>query len=171
MSVLETIQDYDQRSLLLSQHSRSWAARYRKPISKSADGHLYLLVGGALGLFMESGTQFLTLMLVAFTVERALYWSLKNSLKRRRPAAALPDFQSHIIASDEFSFPSGHTCAAFLFVTLLILHFGLWLLPLYAWSACVAMSRVYLGVHFPTDTVVGAVLGSSIALITAQWLT
>ncbi|WP_439100333.1 phosphatase PAP2 family protein [Congregibacter sp.] len=169
MSVLETIQDFDHRSLLLSQQSQSWGARHRRPISRTADGHWYLILGSALGLFSQSGAQFLTHMLVAFAVERTLYWSLKNSLKRRRPAAALPDFQSHIIASDEFSFPSGHTCAAFLFVTLLVLHFGLWFLPLYAWSVAVGMSRVYLGVHFPTDTVVGAVLGSSIALVTAQW--
>ncbi|MFK8042982.1 phosphatase PAP2 family protein [Congregibacter sp.] len=154
----------------MSQQSQSWVARYRKPVSKSADGHLYFIVGGALALSLESGTEFVSHMLVAFVIERGLYCSLKNSLKRRRPAAALPGFHSHIVASDEFSFPSGHTCAAFLFVTLLVSQYGFWLLPLYIWSSCVAMSRVYLGVHFPTDTVVGAALGSSIALITAQSL-
>lgn len=169
MGVLETIQDFDTRSLLLSQESQSWLARHRRGISRSADGHLYLLLGSALGMLWNGGTQFFAHMLCAFVIERPLYWLLKNSLKRRRPAVALPNFHSHIIASDEFSFPSGHTCAAFLFVTLLVLHFGVCMLPLYSWSFAVAMSRVYLGVHFPTDTVVGAILGSVIAVITARW--
>jgi undecaprenyl-diphosphatase len=111
---------------------------------------------------------FLPHALLAFSVERVVYWIMKNSLKRARPAEALPDFKSHIIASDEFSFPSGHTSAAFLFVTLLTFHFGPVLVLLYPWAMAVAMSRVYLGVHFPSDTVMGAVLGSSLALTTAS---
>ncbi len=41
---------------------------------------------------------------------------------------------------------------------------------MYLWASCVAMSRVILGVHFPGDTVAGALMGSSIALATASYL-
>ena len=170
MRVLDTIQDFDRRSLLLSQESRSWVARHCRAVSRTADGPLYALLGAAIGYAGVSGKLFVIHLVTAFALERCTYWLLKNSLRRKRPAEALPDFHSHIIASDEFSFPSGHTCAAFLFVTLLVLHFGPLLIPLYLWSAAVAMSRVCLGVHFPTDTAVGAVLGTSIALFTAYWV-
>jgi undecaprenyl-diphosphatase len=170
MRVLDNIQDFDRHWLLLLQESQGAVARHRRLISRSADGELYLAIAMLLGLLTSAGDVFLLHMLFAFAIERVVYWCMKNTLRRKRPADALANFQSHIVASDEFSFPSGHSCAAFLFVTLLLLHFGLWLLPLYIWSAAVAMSRVYLGVHFPTDTVVGAVLGTSIALATAGWL-
>jgi undecaprenyl-diphosphatase len=169
MRVLDSIQDFDRRWLLLLQQSQSAVARHRRLISRTADGELYLLIAVLLALFTRTGDVFLAHVLLAFTVERIVYWCMKNSLRRKRPADALANFQSHIVASDEFSFPSGHSCAAFLFVTVLLLHFGLWILPLYLWSAAVAMSRVYLGVHFPTDTVVGATLGASIAFATSGW--
>ncbi len=156
--------------LLLLQQSQSWLAQHRREISRSADGYLYVVVGLAITLLAEQGEAILDHLIFAFTFERIAYWILKNGLRRKRPAEALPDFRSHIIASDEFSFPSGHTSAAFLFVTVLVVHFGALCLPLYAWAMAVGMSRVYLGVHFPTDTVMGAILGSSIALSTAHWL-
>lgn len=170
MRVLDSIQDFDRHWLLLLQQSQGAVARHRRLVSRSADGELYLLIALSLGLFASAGDVFLLHVLLAFAIERTVYWCMKNSLRRKRPADALANFQSHIVASDEFSFPSGHSCAAFLFVTVLLLHFGLWMLPLYLWSAAVAMSRVYLGVHFPTDTVVGAMLGVSIATATSGWL-
>lgn len=168
MRVLENIQDFDRRWLLLLQQSESWLAQNSRLISRSADGYLYVLIGGLVALAVGTDSVFLPHVLLAFGVERVVYWVLKNSLRRKRPAEALPDFKSHIIASDEFSFPSGHTSAAFLFVTLLTFHFGPALVLLYPWAIAVAMSRVYLGVHFPTDTVMGAILGSGIALTAAS---
>jgi len=170
MRVIESIQEYDRRGLLELQSSESWLAHNRRRISRSGDGYLYVVIGAMIVALADNGDQFLKHILAAFLIERCSYWILKNSLRRKRPAEALPDFKSQITAADEFSFPSGHTSAAFLFVTLLVLHGGPLLAPLYLWSAAVAMSRVYLGVHFPTDTVMGAALGTSIALSTAAWL-
>ena len=156
--------------LLFLQHSQSWLAQHRRAVSRSGDGHLYVVLGFLIATWAPGGDSFLRHILAAFAFERVSYWVLKNGLRRKRPAEALPDFQSHIVASDEFSFPSGHTSGAFLFATLLVLHFGVVALPLYLWSMAVGMSRVYLGVHFPTDTVMGALLGSSIGLSTGYWL-
>lgn len=170
MRVLDSIQDFDRRWLLLLQQSESCLAKHRRYISRTADGELYVIVGLVLALALEGGIAFLQHLLIAGTLERCCYWTLKNSLRRKRPAQALPGFHSHIIASDEFSFPSGHSSAAFLFITLLVLHFGPLLILLYVWSVGVALSRIYLGVHFPSDTVIGAILGSAIALSSAVWL-
>ena len=103
-------------------------------------------------------------ILLAFLIERLIYFVLKNSLKRNRPEAALKNFRSIITPSDQFSFPSGHTSAAFLMATLLSSQFPSLLIPLYCWALLIGCSRVVLGVHFPTDILVGSLLGISTAL-------
>jgi undecaprenyl-diphosphatase len=109
-------------------------------------------------------------------LERPLYFILKNGLKRSRPAQIIPGFNSIIIPSDHFSFPSGHTSGAFIFATAITLSladasstFGinaetLLISTLYSWAVMVGVSRVMLGVHFPGDTLAGATLGTSITI-------
>jgi undecaprenyl-diphosphatase len=162
--MLEDIQVIDHRLLLLFRQSQSWLALRARAVSRTADGHLYVILPLLLSMVSDAGDRLVLATALAFGAERAIYWVLKNTLRRKRPAQALPGFQSTIIAADEFSFPSGHTSAAFLFATLLFLHFGPLALPAYGWAMAVAMSRVYLGVHFPTDTLVGAALGTGLGL-------
>jgi len=133
-------------------------------LSKTGDGSLYVLVAGA--LFWQEGIESprLQAVLLAFLIERPIYFVLKNSLKRNRPQAALINFRSIITPSDQFSFPSGHTSAAFMMATLLGYYFPPLIIPLYGWATLVGCSRVVLGVHFPTDILVGIILGISTAL-------
>jgi undecaprenyl-diphosphatase len=166
MRVLDGIQSLDHQLLMLLRQSESWLAVNSRQVSRTADGHLYLILPLLLAAATARGDLLAQHAVLAFAVERCLYWVLKNGLRRKRPAQALPGFESTIIASDEFSFPSGHSSAAFLFATLLVQHFGPLALPCYLWAMAVAMSRVYLGVHFPTDTLVGASLGVSIGFAT-----
>jgi len=136
-------------------------ARY---ISKTGDGFLYVGLAGALYLYEGWDSQFLQTLLFAFLIERPLYFVLKNSFKRNRPAVALSNFSSLVTPSDQFSFPSGHTSAAFMVAVITGYFVPVLLLPLLIWSILVGFSRVVLGVHFPTDTLVGMVLGTSVAL-------
>ncbi|MEM6484653.1 MAG: phosphatase PAP2 family protein [Pseudomonadota bacterium] len=163
--MLDSIQSVDRRLLLKMSHSQHPTVRMSRLVSRTADGQLYLAIPLLLYPFVPDGERLLLSCTVAFTVERCIYWCLKRSFKRRRPEQAISWFRGHIVAADEFSLPSGHTSAAFLFVTVLVLNLGSSCLPLYAWSYAVAMSRVFLGVHFPSDTVVGACIGSSIAYL------
>lgn len=139
-------------------------ARLSRAVSRTADGFGYPLL--ALGLYLcsaDSGAAFAAAMILAFALERPLYYVLKNGLKRDRPASALPDYQSFIIPSDQFSFPSGHTSGAFLTATLLCLYFPAVAPVALLWAVLVGASRVTLGVHFPTDTLAGAAMGSTLA--------
>lgn len=133
-------------------------------ISKTADGFLYVLVAAWLYWDRGGGDQLLQAMSLAFLVERPMYLLMKKGFKRNRPQQALQNFRSVIIPSDQFSFPSGHTSAAFMVATLLGYFLPTLMVVLYFWAATVGFSRVVLGVHFPTDTLMGVVLGVSSAI-------
>ncbi|MDP3330523.1 MAG: phosphatase PAP2 family protein [Methylococcaceae bacterium] len=133
-------------------------------VSKSGDGQLYVVIFALSAWQLGFENAFVQAMLLAFLIERPVYFVLKNGLKRNRPQAALENFRSSIIPSDQFSFPSGHTSAAFMMATLLGYSVPELLIPLYCWSALVGFSRIVLGVHFPTDTLMGALLGICTAM-------
>ncbi len=141
--------------------------RYRKllivlarQLSRSADGYIYILIG-VLALFFKH-YQFVAIAVTAFVIERSLYFVIKNYFRRHRPPDIIPGFTSVVRASDKFSFPSGHTSAAFLMASAIVLFFPGTAWFVYPWAASVGWSRVMLGVHFPGDTIAGALLGSSV---------
>lgn len=140
-----------------------------KLISHSADGFYYLLIPVFLLLIdtMHAQLAFMALA-TAFAIERPIYALLKNSLKRNRPADALPDFNSFITPSDKFSFPSGHTSGAFLSATVVAILVPVLFWPVYLWACLVGASRILLGVHFPTDTLAGALIGTTVATLSME---
>lgn len=166
MKLLYSIHKYDvfMFTWLINARIHSALTRTSRYISKTGDGPLYLVIAGL--LYWREGLECPTLqaVLLAFLIERPIYFVLKNGLRRNRPQAALQNFRSHITPSDKFSFPSGHTSAAFMMATLLGFYLPPLMIVLYCWATLVAFSRVVLGVHFPTDTLVGAILGICTAL-------
>lgn len=170
MEMLNRIHHFERRlfTRIFRQGERRAVIPLARALSRSGDVYLYLMVPLLLWLLdVPSLGNFLTLLLVAFAIERTLYRSLKNTLKRPRPPNAIPGFNSLIVASDKFSFPSGHSSGAFLLATALVVVYGGPVLAIYLWAAGVALSRVLLGVHFPGDILAGALMGSSIALACA----
>jgi undecaprenyl-diphosphatase len=165
---LHGIQRFDLRMLLWFIHARHrnlWIIGART-VSRTGDGWMQIVLPSVIWLFdRDNGLLLLLTTALAFAIERPLYWVLKNSLQRRRPPEAIPSFTSVIAASDRFSFPSGHTAAAFLLAGNTCLHYGAASAPLFVWAGAVGLSRVVLGVHFPTDIIAGMVLGTTIAWI------
>jgi membrane-associated phospholipid phosphatase len=94
----------------------------------------------------------------------ALNTAIKLVARRRRPVlAGLPPLTS---TPSELSFPSAHASTSFA-GALLYSRLGIDALPLYALATGLSLSRIYLGVHYPSDVLAGAALGAAIAAIAA----
>ena len=140
-------------------------------LSRSGDGYAQCLAPALVWSFESvlAPTYFVALG-TAMIIERATYFVMKNTLKRLRPADFRSNIRSLVTASDKFSFPSGHTSAAFCFSVITVLVFGGLSGLMLAWAIVVGLSRVLVGVHFPGDIMAGALMGSSVALGTASFL-
>lgn len=90
---------------------------------------------------------------------------LKETLPRKRPYLMIAKTKTHENPLQDHSFPSGHTTAIFSVVSPYILfvpHLSFILIPL---AVSVGISRIYLGLHYPSDVIAGAFLGAITALI------
>ena len=138
-------------------------------ISRSGDGPYYAALAGLLiAVAVEGSTLFLHRALIGFAIELPLYWWLKNTLRRARPTLEPMSLRPFITPADKFSLPSGHSAAAFLFAGIAAASFPTWAMAFYMWASLVALSRVALGVHYPSDIVAGAALDSGLAYFTLQ---
>ncbi|HUW06424.1 MAG TPA: phosphatase PAP2 family protein [Williamwhitmania sp.] len=110
----------------------------------------------------------------AFLLSSAMTTILKYSVKRPRPFTTYPDIEK-LSAGGSYSFPSGHTSSAFATATSLSLAYPKWyvIVPSFAWASTVGYSRMYLGVHYPSDVLAGAIIGAASSYLCykgQQWL-
>ena len=90
---------------------------------------------------------------------------LKNLVARTRPFLFDPSIELLIAPPHEFSFPSGHTLASFECAVAVFCYRRKWGVAALLFAVLIAFSRLYLQVHYPTDVLCGAILGSLIGYL------
>ncbi len=172
MKLIYSIHQFDVRMFISLNSSgiHSNLVRICRWVSRTGDGVLYVLLAACLYLTHGLADPLLQTMLLAFTLERPMYFGMKNGFKRNRPQQAIKDFRSVITPSDQFSFPSGHTSAAFMVATSVGYFYPVSIAVLFPWALSVAFSRIVLGVHFPTDTMMGMLMGIGIASFSLNYI-
>ncbi len=100
----------------------------------------------------------------SIAASQAMTWALKLTVSRERPFVNDPSFVPVVYAKNK-SFPSGHAAESFATATSLTLVCPKWyvIVPAYGWATLVSYSRLYLGVHYPTDILGGAIVGGGSA--------
>ena len=133
-------------------------------VDRLGDYRLWVVFILALAAFCgPTGTQCAIHMIVAGGLALACYKIVKSCAGRPRPCAGM--VRRCVEPLDEFSFPSGHTLHAVALSVVALAHLPILGFVLVPFTALVALSRVALGLHYPSDVLAGAAIGASTALL------
>lgn len=176
ISALEKFQEFEdlfmiQISHLLSRNRNKKFFSVQKffvLITRLGDGFLYPIIIISLFIITKFQLEFILSFIIGFSIERLLYYSIKNVTKRIRPFEKLKIENIPILPPDKYSFPSGHTSSSFLFATLLSLFFPTLMIIVFPFAVLVALSRIILNLHYPTDILIGLQIGILTAIISLE---
>lgn len=134
--------------------------RSMRALTHLGDAPSWVVVGLFLICCGGAGVRYGSLVGAGALIATVLSQSLKRVCCRPRPSTQLVGFVALVENPDAFSFPSGHSAAAFaVAVALAGEGHSLGNLALVL-ASCIAISRVYLGAHYPLDVMMGALLGA-----------
>ena len=143
-----------------------WVRLWALVATRAGDGWLWYL-SGLLVLLVGGASRFSAVAAAgsAAFAGVSLFIGLKKLSGRKRPCEIEPHCWARLLPPDQFSFPSGHTITAFAVAVSLGAFYPIALALLLFSAVSVAASRILLGMHFLSDVVVGAVLGTALALV------
>lgn len=160
------------RGVRLDARERSWCRRanrwgrrglvrgYFAMASRLGDGVFWYALMAAMALLGGfHGLAAAMHMALISLVSLALYRGLKRWTRRPRPFAADGRIRAWVTPLDEFSFPSGHTLHAVGFSVVALAYYPALAVLLVPFTASVAVSRVVLGLHYPSDVLAATALG------------
>lgn len=162
----EAIFNFDSAILLFIQQfiRTDWLTPIVEFITHLGDAGIFWIALGV-GLFVykktrRTGLIMLLCLLGVFVVNDLI---LKPLIARPRPFDTIPGLVS-LVYEDSFSFPSGHTSSSFACALPLALLLGRKKgILAYVLATLIALSRLYVGVHYPTDVIGGAVIGTLVS--------
>lgn len=123
-------------------------------------GEAWLPLLGVVLFYSKEGmpVEILQKILWAYAISGGICQIIKHLVDRPRPST-LPGAITVGPAPTSQSFPSGHTTSAFAFATMIALFFPSWTIVCLILGILAGISRIYLGVHYPLDVAVGALIG------------
>lgn len=150
--------------------SRYWQLTSGSAYFVTAAIPLYILVKGVANKNPSLKNK-AVIILDAIALELIISESMKVGFHRKRPGESFPMLIHPYRNVRRRSFPSGHTSLAFAVAASLSMQCKKWYItvPAYSWAATVGYSRMYLGVHYPSDVIAGAGVGIGSAYL-SQWL-
>jgi undecaprenyl-diphosphatase len=166
-AMLSFIAHRDQR--LMRRINRWFAPRWIRvwmlAATRGGDGWLWYAMGAAVLLFGgEDRFRAVFAAVLAVAAGVALFLRVKKLTGRRRPCVFEPHCWAKLLPPDQFSFPSGHTITAFAVAVSLSLFYPALTLGLLFCAISVAASRILLGMHFLSDVLAGAAIGTCLAV-------
>lgn len=142
------------------------AAEFFAAISRLGDYPAYVIFGiAAAALAEEAAIIVIAHAAITAAVGVLAYKQLKKRLVRERPFVTHDSIVCGEAPLDRYSFPSGHTLHAVSFAIIFGSYASVLWWMLIPFALLVAASRVILGLHYPTDVVVGAALGALLAML------
>lgn len=146
--------------------ARRFVGRVFAAISRLGDGVFWYTLMGVLALFGgRTGRLAAVHMAVTGILALVLYRALKGVTRRPRPFRSCPGVIAHVPPLDEFSFPSGHTLQAVSFTLVALAYFPVLMPLLIPFAVLVALSRVVLGLHYPSDVLAACVIGGGLGAL------
>ena len=145
-----------------------WMRLWMVAATRGGDGWLWYGMGAAIAI--AGGPErfrALAAAVVAVSAGIALFLVLKRACGRKRPCALAPHCWATLLPPDRFSFPSGHTITAFAVAVSLGVFYPGVLAGLLFCAASVALSRILLGMHFLSDVLAGAAVGTALGYMAA----
>jgi undecaprenyl-diphosphatase len=143
-----------------------WLQVYLISATRGGDGYLWYAMGLAIAV-LGGKTRFEAVGAAGLSsvLSILLFACLKRLTGRRRPCQIEPHCWATLLPPDQFSFPSGHTMTAFAVAIPLSLFYPTLTIGLLFCALSIAMSRVLLGMHFLSDVVAGALIGTGLGYL------
>ena len=131
--------------------------------------HFAVVLFILLSLIITKQRKIFRRLLLLYGIQSAIVYSLKFLIRRERPFHFLQEMALKISRGPgeilDPSFPSGHATYAFMMATLLAHRFPRHWIAFYVIAGFIGWTRIYLGLHYPTDVIAGAMLGFGITKI------
>ena len=137
--------------------------RFFVVISRLGDGAFWFLLMTVLAVSAADGPRIAAQMAATGLAGLVIYKQLKVRLVRKRPYISHAGIFLGATPLDHYSFPSGHTLYAVTVSMIAVAHLPGLAVVLAPFSLLIAASRVVLGLHYPTDVVAGAIIGTALA--------